>query len=189
MAGRMKNAAPFYPFDENEQAVVTHKFLMELVDQLRLPIDLSPATKRYPAHVHLAIKNDGKLCKHVAEKSYIKELGARSLTSGIDDIRRDFFTTFVDSEEMVTEEMNEGPLMKYTVHLVPVAGSREMVKVSVVKDGFKTYYRGQRSGIATPATEDEEMVDSGVEGLNESFRKMLGGRRGQADTEDGDDDV
>ena len=91
MAGRMKNIAPFYPFDLDEQAVVVHKFLMELVEQVRKPIDLAVAVKRYPGHVHLAIRNDGKLCGHLAEEAYIQELGARSLTCAIDDIRRDFF--------------------------------------------------------------------------------------------------
>ncbi|KAK5123547.1 hypothetical protein LTR85_002585 [Meristemomyces frigidus] len=175
MAGRMKNVAPFYPFDFSEQAVVAHKFLSELVDQLRQPIDLSPTTKRYPAHVHLAIENDGKLCKHIAEESYITELGARSLTSGIDDIGRDFFTTFVDNEELVTDDMNEGPLMRYTVQLVPVAGSKDVSEVSVVREGFTDYYRGQGSESATP-TEDEEMIDGGVDELGDMFGKMMGGK-------------
>lgn len=161
MAGRMKNVAPFYPFDTAEQAVVAHKFLMELVDQLRQPIDLSPVTKRYPAHVHLAVKNDGKLCKHIAEESYISELGARSLTSGIDDVRRDFFTTFVESEELVVEDINRGPLMRYTVQLVPVAGARDVSEVTVAKDGFTAYYKGQGNEEGTQE-DDTEMVNGGL---------------------------
>ncbi|KAK4549484.1 hypothetical protein LTR36_006481 [Oleoguttula mirabilis] len=175
MAGRMKNVAPFYPFDANEQAVVAHKFLSELVDQLRQPIDLSPTTKRYPAHVHLAIKNDGKLCKHIADESYISELGARSLTTGIDDIRRDFYTTFVHNEELVTEEMNQGPLMRYTVQLVPVAGASDVSEVSVVRNGFTEHYRGQGDGSTAPV-EDEVMVDGGVEELGDMFGNMMGGK-------------
>jgi len=165
MVGRMKNLAP--SFSTNEQAVVAHKFLMELVDQVRQPIDLSPTTKRYPAHVHVAIRNDGKLCKHIAEESYIAGLGARSLTSGIDDIRREFYTTFVDSEELVSEEINDGALMRYTVSLVPVAVSRDVSEVSVVKDGFMAFYRGQRR-----QEDDTEMTDGGVEDLNEAFGLM-----------------
>lgn len=187
MAGRMKNVAPFYPFDVNEQAVVAHKFLSELVDQLRQPIDLSPITKRYPAHVHLAIKNDGKLCRHIAEAFYITELGARSLTSGIDDIRRDFFTTFVNKEELVTEEMNEGPLMRYVVQMVPVAGSQSLSEVSVVRDGFTEHYRGQGGSSATPS-DDEVMIDGGVAGLEDMFGRMMSSR-GSLKTEEGNDEI
>ena len=39
MAGRMRSIAPFFPFDRNERAVVAHKFLMELVEEVREPID------------------------------------------------------------------------------------------------------------------------------------------------------
>ena len=35
----MRNIAPFFPFDQKERAVVAHKFLMELVDEVRQPID------------------------------------------------------------------------------------------------------------------------------------------------------
>ncbi|KAK5136796.1 hypothetical protein LTR08_002092 [Meristemomyces frigidus] len=174
MAGRMKNVAPFYPFDHAEQAVVAHKFLLELVDQLRQPIDLSPSTKRYPAHIHLAIKNDGKLCKHIAEESYISELGARSLTSGIDDIRRDFYTTFINTGILVSDQMNDGPLMKYTVQLVPVAGLCDISEVTVAREGFANYYRGQAQKMVEPL-DDKSMVGE-VEDLCEAVGNMMGSK-------------
>ena len=184
MAGRMRNVAPFYPFSEGEQAVVAHKFLMDLVDQVRQPIDLSPTMKRYPGHVHLEVKSDGKLCLHIAKESYITELGARSLTSGIDDIRRDFYTAFVDSEELVHESMNEGPLMKYTVRLAPVQGSAGISEVNVSKNGYTEYYKYQGQ---TEEVKDTRM-HHGVEDLSDAFGRMLGEKGANVKAEDGDDD-
>jgi hypothetical protein len=168
IAGRMKNVAPFYPFDRMEQAVVVHKFLTGLVDQLRLPIDLSPAVNRYPGHVHLEVKNDGKLCMHTAKECYIAELGARSLTSGIDDLRREFYGMFVDSEELVREEMNEGPLMKYAVQLVPVVGgSKDEQEVTVSKEGLVEYYKGQSS-----RDPKEDIIEEQVDELDGLFGRI-----------------
>lgn len=160
MAGRMRNIAPFYPFDEREQAVVTHKFLLELFDQLRQPIDLSPAVKRYPGHVHLAVRNDGKLCQHLAQEYYQQELGARALASAVDEVRSSFFTAFVDTNELIHENMNNGPLMRFTVRLQPAGVG--VSEVAVRADGLTTYYRGQ-SDIAT--LEDEEMSDGLVKAM------------------------
>ena len=174
IAGRMKSIAPFFPFDKDEQAVVVHKFLMGFVEDVRQDIDTSPIVKRYPGHVHLAIKNDGKLCQHLAE-AYIQELGARSLTSGIDDIRSEFFMDFIDTDELVSEDMNNGPLMKYIIQLKPVAGSGDdgqmESEVAVEKDGYQDYYKGQTAEDEYEnADYDDDVPD--VEGLSESFAKL-----------------
>ena len=142
---------------------------MELVEQVRNPIDTSFLTKHYPGHVHLAIKNDGKLCAHLAGESYIEELGARSLISAIDDVRVAFFTSFTDTDELVSDDMNSGPLMKFTAQLQPVAGREAggptFSKVAVVKDGYSNYYEGQGDG--------GEMGDFEMDGLNNSMSKMM----------------
>ena len=172
MAGRMKNVTPFYPFDLKEQAIVVHKFLMELADSVRKPIDLSPTVKRYPGHIHLAVKNDGRLCRHLAEEDYITELGARSLKTVIDDVRRDLYTTFVDTEELVKQEMNAGLLAKYSVQLVPV--SKDVSEVMVERDGSTEYYRGQ--GVWRGATADHAMeLVSDDEGLVDGVAQMMAG--------------
>ncbi|TKA26876.1 hypothetical protein B0A50_04322 [Salinomyces thailandicus] len=178
MAGRMKNIAPFYPFDEGEQAVVAHKFLLELADQLRRPIDTSLLVKRFAAHVHLVILSDGKLCRYIAAESYIAALGARSLVSGVDEIRRDFYTTFIDSEVLVEDAMNEGPLARFSVGLVAVDGDKEMSEVSVRGEGFSEYYRGQK---ARKGKEHAEMGD-GLDDLNGALVGMM--RQGESDDEE-----
>ncbi|KAK3714028.1 hypothetical protein LTR37_008057 [Vermiconidia calcicola] len=169
MAGRMRNVAPFFPFDPNEQAVVVHKFLMELVEQVRVPVSTSALTAHYPGHVHLAIKNDGKLCAHLAGKSYIEELGARSLVSAIDDVRIAFFTAFTDTDELVDEVMNLGPLMKFVVQMQPITkgdgSGTALSKVGVAMDGFSEYYRGQDTGDGRDDTDGEADMDELVEEL------------------------
>ncbi|KAK3707710.1 hypothetical protein LTR37_011887 [Vermiconidia calcicola] len=175
MAGRMRNVAPCFPFDQNEQAVVVHKFLMELVEQVRVPVSTSALTAHYPGHVHLAIKNDGKLCAHLADKSYIEELGARSLISAIDDVRIAFFTAFTDTDELVDEEMNLGPLMKFVVQMQPITkgdgSGTALSKVGVAMDGFSEYYRGQDKGDEGDDADDDGDMDELVEELG----RPLGG--------------
>ena len=77
---------------------------------MRKPIDMQPSVNHYPGHINLEIRDDGALCAHLAEETYIKELGARSLSSAVDNVRRAFFTAFVDTEVEVEESMNEGDL-------------------------------------------------------------------------------
>lgn len=122
MAGRMRNSAPFFPFDQNERAVVTHKFLMDLVDEVREPIDISAPRLWFPGHVHFHIKNDGKFSAHIAKESYSEQLGARSAIAAIDDVRNAFFASFTNTDELLENEMNEGSLMKFTAQLLPVPG-------------------------------------------------------------------
>lgn len=182
IAGRMKDIAPFYPFNEGEQAVVVHKFMLQLADELRRPIATSGPFERYPGHINLAIESDGRLCKYIADESFIPELGARSLTSGIDELRRELFGVFVDTDELVEESMNEGPLMRFSVQLKPV--SHDTNEIVVAHTGFTNYYRGQSSGIPTPP-DDETDGDEVVDDLSGRLAGMMNG----AKSEDGEEDL
>lgn len=153
MAGRMKKVIPFVPFDLGEQAVVAHKFLLELVDQVRIPIDVAESVKHYTGHMHLEIKADGELCKKIATESFISEIGARSIQTAVDDIRSDLYAVFADSDEAVGEEMNAGPLAKYTIKLNRAHDNAG--EIEVCSDGFTEYYTGQQAqgdGEATEST-------------------------------------
>ena len=113
--------------------------------------------------------------------------GARSLTCAIDDIRRDFFINFVDTDELVEERMNEGELMKYTVQLAPIPGAEAAAsEVTVAKDGYKNFYRGQGfgdEGVVVDEEKEEEddddddkvNVKEGVDWLNGTFAGMMNG--------------
>ena len=162
-AGRMRNIAPFFPFDRNERAVVAHKFLMELVEEVREPIDATFPARWFPGHIHLNLKNDGKLSAHIAKEAYSEQLGARSVLSAIDDVRNAFFASFTNTDELVENEMNHGELMKFTAQLLPVPGEEgddEVVnKVSVVADGYSDYFRGQVTEVDFDDAEDE-LADS-----------------------------
>ncbi|GAB7362577.1 hypothetical protein MBLNU230_g2892t1 [Neophaeotheca triangularis] len=125
LAGRIKNIAPFYPFDLNEQAVVARKFLLELADDLRKPINLTPAVSRLVGHAYLAIENDGKLCLHLVKEEYHAKLGARSPKAAVDAIQYDFYTQYVDTNDEVEEMMNAGPLENLVVGLQPYGDGDE----------------------------------------------------------------
>jgi len=152
MSGCMENIAPYYPFCLQKQAVVGRKFFMKLSDEARKPIDLSGNVQRYTCHVHFAVKNDGLFFKHIAEESYVQDLGARSLSAGIDQIRCAFFISFSRNEGLVSEESNDGPLTKYMAQVSPIR--EDLGEVKVVRDGVTKYDRGQdgRSG----TTKDDE---------------------------------
>jgi len=168
MAGRMKNIVPFYPFDEAEQAVVCHKFLSDLVDQLRKPIDISPMTKRYPAMYILQLRMRGDYVStwprnHISLSSVLDPYTALLTKFG-----GVFFTPFVDSTDLISEELSCGPLMKYPVKMVLVAGTKAESEVILVGDGYAQYHRGQED-----IPEDEEMMDSELQDLSGAFDKML----------------
>ena len=52
---------PFLPFGPSEQAIVAHKFVLNLADQIRKPLDLRPEIKRYIVHCYLDIVDDGEV--------------------------------------------------------------------------------------------------------------------------------
>ena len=168
MAGRMRNIAPFFPFDQNERAVVAHKFLMDLVDEVREPIDTTAPRLWFPGHVHLYIKNDGKFSAHIAKESYSEQLGARSVIAAIDEVRNAFFASFTNTDELLENETNEEPLMKFTAQLLPVPGEEgdgEVVhKMSVAADGYAEYVRARGT---------EMDVDESMDEIDELFSKTV----------------
>ncbi|KAK3708412.1 hypothetical protein LTR37_011508 [Vermiconidia calcicola] len=83
IAGRINVIVPFFPFSPYEQAVVAHKFLLEIQDEARLPICTRKPELRLVGHAHFNIVGDGVLCQHVAEVGYVKELGARSIRNAV----------------------------------------------------------------------------------------------------------
>ncbi|QIX02150.1 hypothetical protein AMS68_007667 [Peltaster fructicola] len=170
MAGRMASAiCPFMPFDLREQAVITHKFLLGLVEQVRRNIDTSAAEKHFPGHIHLAIQNDGRLCEHMAKESYISELGARSLKSAVNEVRRSFYTSFVHSDIPVEDHMNDGPLTRYNIQLQPVAESAN--EVIVVEDGMTEFFEGYDNVSDPMQLDKDDAVMSGMMGTMTFDRK------------------
>ena len=132
ITGRISVVVPFFPFTKGEQAVVLHKSLLDLGDELRQPINLKE--KKVVGHGDLSIQKDGQLCTSLAQKWYDIDTGARSLLRGVEqDVEVPLAERYCMSDTKVSEEMNKGPLQKYTVQLWSVEDSP--AKVSVIQDG------------------------------------------------------
>ena len=125
--------APFFPFSPHEQAAVAHKFLLNLQDEARLPLNLKEPELRYIGHSHVNIVHDGRLCQHLARTGYVTELGARSISNAVGNLRRDFAQVYSKDGAEVDERTNRDPLRRYTVQLHPVSETVE--DISVFRDG------------------------------------------------------
>lgn len=115
--GRLTSIIPFMPFSLEEQAVATYKFMRNLWTEVRKPIDV--ASKRFPRHLFVNYNDDGAIAAHIAKGNYSTETGARSLERAVNrEIRGRLSRVFLSGNEMVKDEMNNGPLQNYEVRLV-----------------------------------------------------------------------
>lgn len=131
VTGRISSFLPFFPFSHGEAAVINHKFLRSLGDQLRLPIDLHSRSPRPVGHLHLSLQRDGELCGFLAE-NYLPKLGARSIQNGIDDLADDLFMHYTVPVDEIEEATNSKPHVKYTMSLRSAANGLE---VAIHEDG------------------------------------------------------
>ena len=123
---------PFFPFQVGEQAVFAHKCILNTFDNLRQPIDLQKT--RFIGHIHLNLTNDSSITKYIAETSYDIALGARSLEHAVERlIEAQLVQKYVQSDNEITEETNNGPLQKFTLQLYPVTESEE--ELVIFRDG------------------------------------------------------
>ncbi|KAK8213733.1 P-loop containing nucleoside triphosphate hydrolase protein [Phyllosticta capitalensis] len=159
--GRIRMIAPFFPFSPNEQAVVSHKFLLELFDDVRRDIDLHPDVKRYIGHVHLSVQKATKICQHLSEENYDKDLGARSYFSSMEDLKTKLCDVYTDVEEVVTEDINGGPLRKLTMRLnSDSSGDKSVV---IIDNGWTAYKRSVVPNGCTASSEEEKVVEEDEE--------------------------
>ncbi|ROV99612.1 hypothetical protein VPNG_07730 [Cytospora leucostoma] len=133
VASRIKIIAPFLPFSPGEREVVAHKFLTSLKRELRRPIKMDKPQRLYVGHVDLQIVNDGKICKYLAE-GYNKEQGARSIEKSVMGVRPKVFSAYCQTDVLVTEEINDGPLIPFTLQLNPVTETED--ELSVFEEGI-----------------------------------------------------
>lgn len=129
VAGRITTFVPFFPFSRDEAAVISHRFLQDLSDRLREPIDLDSHPPNLVGHIRLSLDDDGEICKKLSEDRYMKlpELGARSLQNAVDELADRVFETYIDTDEEVTAKVNEKPMEKYIVQLHPIEDTKEIV--------------------------------------------------------------
>ena len=111
LTGRITDFIPFLPFSPIEQTAVADKYLAELGRELASPIDTcqEPARYRPVGNVDLHVKRAYSLNRALAARDYVKELGARSLTSAIDrEVSRPIVGNYLNAREEIHETQPAG---------------------------------------------------------------------------------
>lgn len=120
MTGRINLFTPFLPFTRIERAVLVHKYFLKIANDIRKPIQMKAKTKKLVRHCRLRIVDDSTVCCHLADKFYDKDMGARSLNEAVKKAREEFIFEYSNTDELVTEQLNQGPLKTYYVRRVPL---------------------------------------------------------------------
>jgi len=104
ITGRISEFIPFLPFSPGEQAVVVHKFLMELGQNVRAPVDLSTGPReRLLGNIRLHIRKDAAVCRSLAETGYSADLGARSLITAVKQVEDMLVGAYLEDEVEILE--------------------------------------------------------------------------------------
>ncbi|KAH6678223.1 P-loop containing nucleoside triphosphate hydrolase protein [Halenospora varia] len=110
ITGRISAFLPFLPFTPSEQAVVVHKYLLELAQKVRSPVNLTPGPDEHLlGNVKLRIRRDASVCRVLADEEYHQELGARSLITAVKTIEDMLVEVYLDVDQEIgqDEEMVE----------------------------------------------------------------------------------
>jgi len=59
VVGRITRIVPFFPFEDAEAAVVAHKYVLQLQDDVKKPVQL--AQNRLIGDIQLKVREDGKM--------------------------------------------------------------------------------------------------------------------------------
>lgn len=93
---------PFVPFSEDEAAVVSHKFILELAQRVRCPVDLR--NRVAIGNIKLVVIDDSKVGKFLSKKGYDFTFGARSLRNAVcDRIEGVLHRKYLDLEEEIVD--------------------------------------------------------------------------------------
>ena len=114
LARRLTSIVPFVPFDKGEQAVAAYKFMRNLSQEARKPINVE--SKDLLRNVFLNFVDDGQIAKHLAAAYYDPQEGASSLRRAVKkEICPKVTRPWFPEKELIVDEMNERPLPNYDV--------------------------------------------------------------------------
>jgi len=100
------------PFSSEEQAVIAHKYLLQLVRHIRRPVSVS---KQLIGNVSLRIPRDAAICKALAREFYDSDMGARSLESAVKvRVEAPLVQRYLEANETIKENQS---LEVYSVDL------------------------------------------------------------------------
>lgn len=128
LTGRVTRILSFFPFTTSEQAVVTYKFMRDLCNNVRKPINVE--AKVFAGHLHLNFVDDGKIASYLAKDLYMPELGARSLETAVDcHVEQKLVEEFMNQPGLIVNEINSRSLVKYDVRVSTTSHMFEQVTV------------------------------------------------------------
>ncbi|KIW22853.1 uncharacterized protein PV07_11106 [Cladophialophora immunda] len=108
ITGRISAFIPFLRFSPGEQAVVAHKYLLELGYGVEAPVNLSfGAREKLLGDVRVRIRNDASVCRLLAKAEYHPELGARSLDNAVDTIKGLLVEAYLEIDQQIKESANK----------------------------------------------------------------------------------
>ncbi|KAI9774153.1 MAG: hypothetical protein M1840_005246 [Geoglossum simile] len=111
LAGRISSIIPFLPFSNEEQAVIAHKYLLQLAENVRSPV----SQKRLIGNITLQFRHDAALCKSLASNSYHVDTGARSLESAVTRrVKNALVQQYLDRNSAINEQQ---PVEEYFVEV------------------------------------------------------------------------
>ncbi|KAI1759783.1 P-loop containing nucleoside triphosphate hydrolase protein [Hypoxylon sp. FL1150] len=86
LACRITEIIPFLPFNREEQALLADRCIMEMEAKIAEPIvkATNPDDDKLVGNVHLQMTDNAAVCTHIADNYYLPELGARSISRGVD---------------------------------------------------------------------------------------------------------
>jgi ATP-dependent Clp protease ATP-binding subunit ClpA len=118
----------FLPFRPGEQAVVVHKYLLELSQKVRTSINLSAGeNEQLLGNIRLRIRRDASVCRAIAEQEYHPDLGARSLLTAVKSLVEDVLVeSYLEVEKGISETEK---MMEFVVDV-----NGEQVLVDMVND-------------------------------------------------------
>jgi hypothetical protein len=117
------------PFSPGEQAVIVHKFLLELGQKVRGPVNLVSGPKeQLLGNVRLKIRKDASVCRILAEAEYHSDLGARSLIMGARKLEDVLVEAYLECDEEIRESE------KVVDFVVDVNGSEVIAKMVKQKE-------------------------------------------------------
>lgn len=144
-AGRISMVLPFLPFSPAEQAVIAHKYLLEL--KRTLAADVSNET--IMGHIKLGVEGEAAVCRHIAENGYEIEYGARSIQREMHKSVSDAITQeWLGSTDWIPYQRKNGAYERYLVSLDPT--KEHIVVHRIIDRKGKTRTRQNRTS-ARPA--------------------------------------
>lgn len=103
------------PLSREEQVVITHKFFIHLNKLIAKPIDLHDNVRRYIGHSELVLSDTKTLCTQLAEQTFRRTSGVRSLKFAVEDIGDEFVKAYRSMDGPVDESINRESLLKFDV--------------------------------------------------------------------------